>query len=159
MSLIGRFDETLLSNEDYEFNARIRRSGGRIWLDPAIRSVYFARPTLAKLALQYFRYGFWKWRMLRRFPDTVRWRQALPPVFVLSLVGLLILAVFWNPGWILLACEIGLYAAIMLLLGIRLAIRDKDFGLCGGVPLAIAAMHLSWGGGFLTSVVQFVLQQ
>ena len=33
---IGLFDETLLSNEDYEFNTRIRQSGGRIWLNPKI---------------------------------------------------------------------------------------------------------------------------
>jgi len=39
---IGGFDETLLANEDYEFNARIRQSGGKIWLDPQIRSIYFA---------------------------------------------------------------------------------------------------------------------
>ena len=37
---IGLFDETLLSNEDYEFNTRIRQSGGRVWLDPEIVIVY-----------------------------------------------------------------------------------------------------------------------
>ncbi|HPO57404.1 MAG TPA: glycosyltransferase family 2 protein, partial [Anaerolineaceae bacterium] len=41
---IGFFDETLLTNEDYELNVRLRKSGGRIYLDPAIRTVYFARP-------------------------------------------------------------------------------------------------------------------
>ena len=82
---IGFFDETLLANEDYEFNTRIRQSGGKIWLDPAIRSIYFARPTFFRLAKQYFNYGFWKWRMLQRYPSTLRWRQFLPPVFVLSL--------------------------------------------------------------------------
>ena len=29
---IGFFDETLLTNEDYEFNTRVLQSGGRIWL-------------------------------------------------------------------------------------------------------------------------------
>ena len=86
---IGKFDETLLTNEDYEFNARIRKANGRIWLDPSIRSVYFARSNLVELARQYWRYGYWKWRMLRRYPDTLRWRQALPPLFVLSLLGLI----------------------------------------------------------------------
>jgi succinoglycan biosynthesis protein ExoA len=33
---VGLFDESLLTNEDYEFNARIRKAGGRIWLDPSI---------------------------------------------------------------------------------------------------------------------------
>jgi len=65
----------LLTNEDYGSNARIRKSGGKVWLNPFIRSVYFARPTLALLAKQYARYGYWKWRMLRRYPETLRWRQ------------------------------------------------------------------------------------
>ena len=84
--LFGTFDETLLTNEDYEFNSRIRKNGGRIWFNPAIRSIYFARSTLTELSRQYWRYGFWKWRMLRSYPETIKWRQALPPIFILSLI-------------------------------------------------------------------------
>ena len=91
---IGLFDEALLANEDYEFNARIRQAGGKIWLDPAIKSIYFARPTFGRLAKQYFNYGFWKWKMLQYYPATLRWRQFLPPVFVLSLAFWLILGFF-----------------------------------------------------------------
>ena len=43
---IGRFDETMLANEDYEFNTRIKNSGGKIWLDPRIRSNYYARKNI-----------------------------------------------------------------------------------------------------------------
>ena len=43
---LGGFDETLLTNEDYEFNSRILKSGGKIWFDPEIRSVYYSRSTL-----------------------------------------------------------------------------------------------------------------
>src|SRR3972149_3077580 len=35
---IGFFEETLLSNEDYEFNTRVRESGGVVWLAPSLRS-------------------------------------------------------------------------------------------------------------------------
>ena len=99
---VGKFDESLLTNEDYEFNTRIRQSGGRVWLNPQIRSLYFARSTLKDLARQYWRYGLWKWQMLRRYPATIRWRQALPPLFVLSVLGLLVLS-FFLPflGWLL----------------------------------------------------------
>ncbi len=47
---VGGYDESLLSNEDYEFNTRIRQLNGRIWLDPSIRSIYFARSTFGALA-------------------------------------------------------------------------------------------------------------
>jgi succinoglycan biosynthesis protein ExoA len=150
---IGFFDESLLTNEDYEFNARVRKSGGRIWLDPSIRSVYFARSTLSELIRQYWRYGFWKWRMLRRYPDTLRWRQALPPLFVLSLISLAILSIFIPFARILLAIELLLYFSVMILAGFYAAIRERRAYLIWGLPLSIATMHISWGSGFLWSIL------
>lgn len=150
---LGSFNENLLTNEDYEFNARLRQTGGRVWLDPAIRSVYFARPNLKALARQYFRYGYWKWRMLRSFPGTLRWRQAVPPLFVLSLVGLILLAPWWNAArWLLLA-EVLLYF-LALLVGCAPSVlrQHKDLRLLLGIPAAIATMHISWGSGFLWSL-------
>ncbi|MGC8857108.1 MAG: glycosyltransferase family 2 protein [Anaerolineae bacterium] len=150
---IGAFDETLLTNEDYEFNARVRLSGGKVWLEPNIRSVYFARPTLEQLARQYWRYGFWKWRMLRRYPQTLRWRQALPPLFVLSLCGGLFLGL-WFP-WARLAflLEVIFYFAVLLLASLPVALRQRKLFFLIGIPLAIATMHLAWGSGFLWSML------
>ena len=150
---VGMFDETLLTNEDYEFNTRIQLNGGKIWLNPEIHSVYFARETFGKLARQYFRYGFWKWRMLKRYPDTLRWRQALPPVFVVSLIVLAIMVVFWPLAGILLGLEILAYFSILVLGTGSLAMRRKKIYLLAGVPLAIAVMHVCWGSGFLTSII------
>jgi glycosyltransferase involved in cell wall biosynthesis len=148
---IGAFDETLLTNEDYEFNVRVRKNGGRVWLDPQIRSVYFARNSFSDLARQYWRYGFWKQRMLRRYPETLRWRQALPPVFVLSLVILSILALFWMPARFLLAVEVLFYLLVLLAGSVPTAIRNKDAAMLVGIPIAIIIMHISWGAGFLWS--------
>jgi glycosyltransferase involved in cell wall biosynthesis len=150
---IGGFDETLLSNEDYEFNTRVRRSGGVVWIDPQIRSAYFSRPTLGALAVQYWRYGFWKFKMLRRYPDTVRWRQALPPIFTASLIGLLLLSFFFPLIKLILVLEIVCYLAALFLAGLQLAIRRREPLLVPGLMLAIATMHLSWGSGFLWSLV------
>jgi len=155
---VGFFDESLLTNEDYEFNARVRKSGGKIWLDPSIRSVYFARSTLLELVRQYWRYGFWKWRMLRRYPDTLRWRQALPPFFVLSLVALFLLSVFIPFAGILLVAELFLYFSIMILAGLHAALRRQRAYLILGLPLAIFAMHLAWGSGFLWSMLSSSVQ-
>ena len=150
---IGPFDESLLTNEDYEFNARIRKAGGKVWLDPSIRSIYFARSTLLELIRQYWRYGFWKWRMLRRYPDTLRWRQALPPLFVLSLAGLIVLSFFIPFARMLLAAELVLYSSIMILAGCRAAFRQQKAYLILGLPLAIFAMHIAWGSGLLWSLL------
>ena len=150
---IGPFDETLLTNEDYEFNTRLRLSGSRIWLDPAIRSAYFARGTLRSLASQYWRYGYWKARMLRRYPASLRWRQALPPVFVLSLIMFGVLSIWFPPARVLLLAELGLYLFILLAVGLQAAWKRKNLTLLLGVPLAIGVMHLAWGSAFLWSLI------
>jgi succinoglycan biosynthesis protein ExoA len=153
---IGPFDETLLTNEDYEFNTRIRQSGGRVWLDPEIVTVYYARSTLRDLARQYWRYGFWKFRMLRRYPGTLRWRQALPPLFVTSLLGLTLL-VWWPLASWLLTLEMALYGTVLLLAGLLSALCHRRIYLFIGVPLSIATMHLAWGAGFLWSMIMSIM--
>jgi succinoglycan biosynthesis protein ExoA len=151
---IGAFDETLLTNEDYEFNVRVRQHGGRVWLDPEIRSVYFARSSLRSLAQQYWRYGYWKARMLRRYPGTIRWRQALPPLFVVSLVGFLFLSLWFSFARLALAIEALLYLAALFVASLQIAFRQKDLSLLVGVPLAVITMHFSWASGFLWSLVR-----
>jgi succinoglycan biosynthesis protein ExoA len=151
---IGGYDESLLTNEDYEFNTRIRAVGGRIWLDPAIRTVYFARPNLAALARQYWRYGYWKARMLRRYPASLRWRQAIPPLFVATLLAGSAVAIFWPTMRLLLAGLILLYVLILSGAGLQIAWKKKDLALLAVVPLAIAIMHLTWGSAFLWSMIK-----
>ncbi len=146
---VGLFDETLLANEDYELNTRILQSGGKIWLDPQIRCTYFARSSLKALARQYFGYGYWKVQMLKRYPETLRWRQALPPVFVLGLLVSLLAGIFWMPSLYLFAAVLGLYHVILLAAGIHMAIKKSDILMVIGVPLAIITMHFSWAAGFL----------
>ena len=154
LNRVGRYDPTLLSNEDYELNTRIRLQGGKVYFDPAIRSVYFARPTLSGLAKQYFRYGYWKLRMLKRYPATLRWRQALPPVFTASLVILMIAALFLPLMRWLLLFELGVYFLILSAGSIPVARKKRDLRFIIGVPLAIAVMHVAWGTGFLWSLIK-----
>jgi len=156
---IGLFNEQLPINEDYEFNARIRQHGGVIWLDPAIRSVYIARPTLRALAQQYWRYGFWKFRMLLRHPKTVRWRQAAPPLFVAGLLGLSAGALMAAPARMALALVFVAYSSTLTGAGIHAAVVRRDPGLAAGLPLAIATIHLSWGSGFLWSAASHLIER
>lgn len=150
---VGPFDESLLTNEDYEFNVRVRRSGGVVWLDPAIRSTYTARPTFGALARQYWRYGFWKARMLRRYPETLRWRQAGPPLFVAALALLVPLAPLRRGARLALSFMLCLYGLALAGAGLQLAGRSRAPALLLGAPIAVAVMHLAWGAGFLWSLL------
>jgi glycosyltransferase involved in cell wall biosynthesis len=148
---IGPYDESLLTNEDYEFNTRIRQAGGTVWLDPAIRSDYFARPNLASLARQYGRYGFWKRQMLRRYARSIRWRQALPPLFVASLAALALAWLIFPAAGILLGLEVLAYELVLITAGLLLAVKRNYSPYVIGLPLAITTMHVAWGAGFLWS--------
>jgi glycosyltransferase involved in cell wall biosynthesis len=150
---VGGFDERLLTNEDYEFNYRIRRAGGRVWLDPAIQSQYVARATLAQLARQYWRYGFWKYRMLVSYPQSLRWRQALPPLFVFGVLALGLLGAVSSLARIGLVLLLGFYGAVLLIAATDMALRRNDLVILPGGAAAIAVMHFAWGGGFLWSVL------
>lgn len=151
---IGPFDESLLTNEDYEFNARLRQAGGVVWLDPEIRTVYFPPDSILALARQYWRYGFWKARMLRRYPETIRWRQALPPTFVLSLILLGLVGIWLPLAWWMLLIQLGIYMLALFISGIKAWIQNNDAALLLGLPLSIATMHINWGAAFLWSLVR-----
>jgi glycosyltransferase involved in cell wall biosynthesis len=150
---IGMFDESLLTNEDYEFNARIRKSGGRVWLDPSISSIYYARPTLQELSKQYWRYGYWKAQMLRKHPKTLRMRQILPPLFVLILLSLGILSLAWMLARLLLAIIVILYTMVIIGIGIQMSLKHNNISIAIGFPLATATIHLSWGTAFLWGLI------
>ena len=149
---LGGFDEELLSNEDYEFNTRLRQKGGKVWLDPAIRSKYYARKNLQELGKQYWRYGYWKNRMLRKYPQSLRWRQAIPPLFVLFIVLSGILSFFMPFARIILGTGVGFYLVTLILSSCIESVKKKD-GCYMKMALAFATIHFSWGGGFLFSFI------
>jgi len=89
---LGGYDEHTLqwAAEDQELNLRIRRAGGRIVLDPSIRSFYFPRETPRALWRQYFNYGVAKASTLGKHRTLPSWRPLAPAALVaLSAVGLL----------------------------------------------------------------------
>jgi GT2 family glycosyltransferase len=151
---IGLYDETLLTNEDYEFNVRIRQAGGQVWFDPQIRSIYFSRASLRQLLTQYWRYGFWKGRMIRRYPNTLRWRQLLPPLFILGILSLAMFSWFVPAlGWVFITL-LGFYLLVLVMAGVWAAWTKHDGLLVLGLPLAIGCMHFAWGGAFLWSFLK-----
>lgn len=53
----GYYNEQLVSGEDWEFNCRIRRSGGKLWLNPSIQVQYFNQPSLFRFYDKQFSQG------------------------------------------------------------------------------------------------------
>jgi succinoglycan biosynthesis protein ExoA len=158
---VGGYDETMLIAEDWELNYRIRAAGGLIWFTPDLKVTYRPRATLAALAKQQFRYGRWRRVVARRYPETVNPRYLAPPVatalnaagLVLGAAGLIgTLAGAAAPvPYLTLGFAIpAVYLAGVTAVAARFA-ADQPAGVRARVPLVLAAMHASWGAGFLTS--------
>lgn len=92
--------------------------------------------------------------MLSRYPGSLRWRQALPPLFVLGLVVLLIAALFLPAARWLLLIVLAIYGMALMVSGLDISLQNKRVSQMLGVPLVIATMHISWGSAFIYSTVQ-----
>lgn len=158
---VGGYDETMLIAEDWELNYRIRGAGHVIWFTPELRVTYRPRATLGALARQHFRYGRWRRVVARRYPETVNPRYLAAPVvtaacaagLALGLAGLIGTGV--QTAGFVPYLGLGLAVPAVYLAGVTgvavLLARDLPPGARARVPLVLAAMHLSWGAGFLTS--------
>jgi cellulose synthase/poly-beta-1,6-N-acetylglucosamine synthase-like glycosyltransferase len=156
---VGKFNETLLTNEDYEFNVRLRNAGGVIYFDPKIKSIYLARSNFPDLARQYWRYGYWKAQMLMNNPGSVRIRQLIPPVFVLSMLVLVMLLPITRLAFILLCTLLSAYVALLSLSTFVEVFVSKDIGLVLSFPLAIVTIHLTWGSAFLMGIFDSIFKR
>lgn len=149
---LGGFNERILTNEDYEFAYRVRRSGRQVILDPRMQCVYRARPTIGALGAQYFRYGWWKGQMLRWHPRSLRWRQAVPAGFVACLLALLCVAPFVMAARAGLAALMALYGGTLLAAGIKAGIDRRDAAISTILPATFATIHVMWGLGALVNL-------
>jgi succinoglycan biosynthesis protein ExoA len=145
---VGLFDESMVRNQDYEMNVRIRQAGESIYLDPAIRSVYTPRSDVTSLWKQYLQYGWWRVETVRRHPGSLRWRQAVPPVFVAALVVLALLGLVWPfaaASWLIMA---GAYVALVG----SVAVHSRR-ATPARIALAFVIVHVAWGTGFALNVL------
>ncbi len=148
--MAGLFDESLVRNQDDEFNLRLRRAGGRIVLDPAIRVYYRPRGTFRRLFRQYYEYGRWKAPVMRKHRRATSARSLVPGAFVLALVSLVLLSM-WHPrATALLALKIGAYTALAVGFGVLcLYRRQESWWLLPRVVAVFPTVHVAHGLGML----------
>jgi succinoglycan biosynthesis protein ExoA len=146
---VGWYNPALLRTEDDDLNWRLRAAGLVIWLDPAIRSTYFCRDSLAGVWRQYHGYGRWKVALATLRPGAIRPRHLAPAGFVLALAAaaLVSLLVWWPALSLLLA---------LYLVAAFSAARRAPGGGAGErllYPLVTLTMHLAYGIGALQGLL------
>ena len=153
---MGGYDEELVRNQDDEFNFRLIQNGGKIWLDPSIKSTYYPRNTLATLFKQYFQYGFYKIRVMQKRKGFASWRHLVPGIFVMLLIlGTLFLVLKGNPTglmWVLIP-----YLSVSFLFTLRELFKmSKSFISIFLLPITFFILHFSYGIGFLFGIGYFI---
>ncbi len=128
--------------EDADFYYRLRKNGGRVLVDPRIRTTYQPRETVSDLWRQFYRYGLGKADMFYVNGEFPSWRPLAPLALILGLVAGLVALALGEPR----VLTVGLVAWL-----IALAAASRLNPL---VLIATAVMHLSYGLGLLRGLLR-----
>ena len=141
---LGGYDTKFTHNEDAEYDVRVLKEGGNIYLDADIRIKYFPRTSPHGLWKQYYFYGKGRARNIFKHKSPLKLRQSIPLVnFILLLLSIAILPLSsYGFIWPII------YFSILLIFSIGMMIGKKSTcGLFAGIVLAI--MHIGWAAGFI----------
>ena len=150
---VGYFDTDMIRNQDDEFNGRIVKYGGKIYLVPNLAIEYYARGTISKMMKMFYHYGLFKPLVNVKLGSAATLRQFAPPVFVLFvLVGLIVpflpmvQQLLWGLGFMF-------YILISMLVSFKIMRAKKRFTLLFVLPWIFPLIHLSYGWGYLKGYV------
>ena len=147
---LGGWDESVATNEDYEFDYRVRRSGRELLFDPSLVILWETRQDVPSFFQQYRRYGRAKALVVFQHPESAAVRHVLPAALV-AWIALALAIVPWRPRWALamVAPYLGIVAAASLATAPQLDSSTSRRVL----PAVFSSMHLGHGVGFWESVL------
>jgi len=148
----GLYDTRLTRNQDIELNKRITRGGGKIYLLPDLKCVYYARETFSAIAKNNYNNGLWNIltvKYTKRF-SSLSLRHFIPLCFILSLLFPLFLSLIYTPFLAITALSLFLYISFLMVICIRLAISTNNnfFYLFW----SFITLHFSYGIGSLIGI-------
>jgi GT2 family glycosyltransferase len=142
---VGNFDERLVRNQDDELNYRITQAGGKIYVSPRVRYVYFVRERIDQLFWQYFQYAFWRIPMIRKHRRPTTLRQVIPPLFFLIMLVLFITGLVLRQPFVAMTLP-AVYVVALLAVGLAFVPR-AGLKVASLVPVAIATIHTAYALG------------
>lgn len=156
---IGLFDEDLIRNQDDEFNARLIKNGGKIFLIPELVIDYFARDTLNKTSRMYYQYGLFKPLVNKKLKGAATIRQFMPAIFTTGLIFGPFISLFSVFFLYIYIFFVALYLSIGLAIGIKMSIVNKDIHLTYSIPFIFLIIHLSYGMGYLQGIFKVIFNR
>lgn len=150
---IGGFDERMTRNQDNELNFRIRKNGGKIYLNHNIRVLYYCRDTMRGIMKMGFMNGKWNVITMTLVPGSMGVRHFVPLAFVLSTILLVLLTLLTRSMLFggLLALEWGAYLLLNCFYAYTIA-REKGWRFFPVEVILYPAFHFAYGFGSLRGI-------
>lgn len=147
----GLHDEGLVRGHDWDINQRIIRGGGRIFLDPSIRSVWYCSDGPLKLIKKSFLDGYWIAAIFERHS----FRHLIPFFYLISIIALAGFCYFRRSGagpvaWVYfpLMAYLMIYFGMAFIYSLGMVRQGGWLSLFIG-PFLYASFHFSRGLGTL----------
>jgi len=153
---IGYFDEELIRNQDDEFNARIIKNGGKIYLLPDLEIEYFARDSIKKISKMFYQYGLFKPLVNKKLGKPATFRQFMPPTFVLGLLLGFVFCLVWSWFKYLYSFGISLYIFLDIAASIKEAKSFQEFLY---LLIIFPLIHFSYGWGYLCGIFKILFKR
>lgn len=153
---VGLFDERFVRNQDDEFNFRMLDAGGKVFISPRVRYVYFVRERASRLFKQYFQYGFWRIPFIRKHRRPFHIRQLIPSAFYLLL--LLMTVVGFGLGEPIVSLALPTLYGGALLVAALAVVPSHGPAVAIRIPAAMLAMHAGYAFGFIYGLLANVVR-
>lgn len=153
---IGYFDTDLIRNQDDEFNGRIIKNGGKIYLIPEVEIKYFARDKMGKVWKMFYQYGLFKPLVNKKLGSPASLRQFFPLLFVIGLMGGTLLDLIFPLFMYVHLGVIFLYLVLSVLFSLK-ATRDPI--VMFWMVVSYATVHIGYGWGYLCGIFKLFARQ
>ena len=156
--LIGYYNEELTRSQDYEFNKRLRREGGKIYMIPNIHCTYIPRDNYQDLCRNRYQTGYWVVKMgfITGTLKNSSIRHFIPLIFVLSIIIPSIVGLLYPCMLNISIVVLLLYMIVMLFRSI--VIKDKST-TAYNILIAFSCLHFSYGLGSLIGVLNNIFKR
>ena len=150
---IGLYNEQLTRCQDIEFNKRLKRNGGKIFIIPEISCTYIPREKFKTFARNRYLTGLWviKSSKITKTFKNLGIRHFIPLCFVSSLFTSIFLGLFSSLIFLIGVFILLLYSLLMFTRAIK--INDEETSSLH-VFIAFLVLHLSYGFGSLVGVIK-----
>jgi len=154
---IGFFDTDLIRNQDDEFNARIIKNGGKIYLIPSIEVSYYTRGQIPKVGQMFYQYGLFKPLVNRKLGAPATLRQFIPILFIFGIIISALIGIFIRSALFITMSFIIIYILLSLGFSIIESIQQSSIRNLFFLPIVFLVIHLSYGWGYIVGIYHFLV--